>query len=67
MIKVACDVPSICKNSCGIRTGCSSIAHPVLVLSCCPEVRGKPDIETPPSVTPLEAVPSVFKWMAYEA
>uniref|UniRef100_M3XU98 Solute carrier family 5 member 1 n=1 Tax=Mustela putorius furo TaxID=9669 RepID=M3XU98_MUSPF len=36
--KVACGVvPSLCEKYCGIRTGCSSITYPVLVVKLLPE------------------------------
>ncbi|XP_049475046.1 sodium/glucose cotransporter 1-like isoform X4 [Panthera uncia] len=39
--KVACVVPSVCERFCGTRTGCSSIAYPVLVVELLPEgIRG---------------------------
>lgn len=58
--KVACVVPSVCEKYCGIRTGCSSITYPVLVVELLPEGKRW----TPPqSVSPLGPVPSVFTWM----
>ncbi|XP_025789366.1 sodium/glucose cotransporter 1-like [Puma concolor] len=39
--KVACVVPSVCERFCGTRTGCSSIAYPVLVVELLPKgIRG---------------------------
>ncbi|XP_029778074.1 sodium/glucose cotransporter 1-like [Suricata suricatta] len=35
--KVACVVPSVCERFCGTRTGCSSIAYPVLVVELLPK------------------------------